>query len=195
MKTTPFAVAAALALAACGGDDTAAPTTTPPAVETVGTAVGTAFNDADIEFAEGMIPHHEQAVEMAAIVLDAARAARPEVVDVAKRIQAAQDPEITSMTGWLASWGRPIEMDMGGHDMAGMAGIMSDEDMIALAALTGTEFDQRWMEMMIEHHEGAVTMAETVRAQGISTEVSELASRIITAQRAEIDEMRSLLEI
>ena len=109
-----------------------------------------------------MIPHHEQAIEMAEIAQDPARQAGPEVLDLAARVKAAQDPEIATMTGWLTAWGQPVEMDTSdGHDMSSMTGMMSAEDMDAMATMTGPDFDDMWLTMMIEHHQGAIEMATT----------------------------------
>ncbi len=192
----PLAVALVGTLAACGSDEDSSPAdTTPAAVTTPGEASGSVtLNDADVEFAQGMIAHHEQAVEMAEIALDPARGAGPEVLDLATRIQAAQEPEIELMTAWLTAAGKPTTMDMSaGHDMSSMEGMMSAEQMDALAAATGAEFDQMWLEMMIAHHEGAISQSETVKANGSNADVLALADQIITAQQAEIAEMQALL--
>jgi uncharacterized protein (DUF305 family) len=188
-----------LAVAGCGGDDDTGETaTTPPAATAVGEAAAS-FNDADVTFAQGMIPHHQQAVEMAEIALDPAVEAGPDVVDLATRVQAAQDPEIELMTGWLNAWGQPLEasgeMDMsdGSHDTGSMGGMMSDEEMDALRAARGGDLDRLWMEMMIAHHEGAIEMAETEQDEGTNPDAIALAGQIITAQQAEIDEMNELL--
>ena len=153
------------------------------------------FNDADVEFAQSMIAHHEQAIEMAEIAQDPARQAGAEVVALAGRIEAAQDPEIELMTGWLEAWGQPVQMDTSdGHDMSEMTGMMSAEDMDALATKTGTEFDDMWLTMMVEHHEGAIEMATAIQAEGTSPDVKTLAGQIVAAQQAEVDEMRQLLD-
>lgn len=191
---------AGLGLAACGGDDggsdtTAAPvaTSAAPASSAAGTA-DSEHNEADVTFAQGMIGHHQQAIEMSEIALDPTRAAGPEVMDLANRIKAAQGPEIDTLTAWLESWGEPVAMDVsGGHDMSTMEGMMTAEDMDALAALTAADFDREWMTMMIAHHEGAITQSETVKTDGMNTEVRILADQIITAQTAEITEMQGLL--
>lgn len=196
-----IAVAASLTVAACGGDDDSSSPTAPapapaePAPAATGDAAAATFNDADVEFAQGMIPHHEQAVEMADIALDPTVGAGPEVTDLATRVQGAQDPEIELMTAWLTGWGQPVQMDMSeGHNMADMEGMMSAEEMDALGGATGAEFDRMWMEMMIAHHEGAISMAEKVQAEGSNPDVIALAATIITAQQGEIDEMRALLD-
>lgn len=192
------AVAFALTLAACGSDTssstetTAAPSATTASAETIETVV---LNEADIEFAQGMIAHHEQAIEMAEIALDPTRAAGPAVLDLAERIRAAQDPEVQLMTGWLTTAGAPLTMDTSdGHDMSSMEGMMSAEDMDMLATLTADEFDRTWLEMMIAHHKGALSQSESVKANGSNPAVLALADQIITAQQAEIGEMEALLQ-
>lgn len=192
------AVGASLTLAACGGDDDSSSPTEPvpaePATTETGGADVTTFNDADVEFAQGMIPHHEQAVAMAELALDPTVGAGPEVTDLATRVRGAQDPEIELMTAWLTAWGQPVQMDTSeGHNMEDMNGVMSTTEMDMLGAATGAEFDRMWMEMMIAHHEGAISMAEEVQAAGSNPDVIALAATIITAQQGEIDEMRALL--
>ena len=185
--------AGALLLSACGSDSSnssAGLSSSTPAGEVTGD-----FNAADVLFAQGMVPHHEQAVEMAALALDPAAGASAEIQALATQIQGAQDPEIELMTGWLQAWGQPMDMP-GTDDMAGtegMDGMMSADDMAGLATLTGAEFDTAWAEMMIAHHEGAITQARTVKAAGSNADVLVLADEIITAQQAEIDEMKALL--
>jgi uncharacterized protein (DUF305 family) len=194
-------VAGGALIAACGGgDDEAADTLAPvqsvPSISASGAASGaaTAFNDADVAFAQGMIGHHEQAIEMAEIALDPNAGASPEVLDLAGRIQSAQGPEIDLLTGWLTSWGQPVQMDASaGHDMASMEGMMTAEEMDQLATLSGPEFDTMWMEMMIRHHQGAIAQSETVKAAGSNPEALALADQIIAAQSGEITEMEALL--
>lgn len=189
---------AGLLLAACGGDDSGSDTTAPAATSAVtadsASPAGNEHNEADVTFAQGMIGHHQQAIEMAEIALDPTRRAGPIVMDLASRIHAAQQPEIDTMTAWLDAWGEPVAMETsGGHDMSTMEGMMSAEDMDALAALTADDFDREWLTMMIAHHEGAIAQSETVEAEGQSPDVRSLAGQIITAQTAEITEMQGLL--
>lgn len=99
------------------------------------------------------------------------------------------------MTGWLTAAGEPVVMDTSdGHDMSSMDGMMTAEQMDSLSAMTGTEFDQMWLEMMIAHHEGAISQSETVKADGSNADVLALADQIITAQQGEIAEMKALLQ-
>ncbi|MEO3852727.1 DUF305 domain-containing protein [Streptomyces sp. B8F3] len=151
-------------------------------------------NAADVTFAQGMIPHHRQAVEMADLAPD--RAASDEVKKLAADIKKAQDPEIETLSGWLTSWGEDVpaegEMDHSLHGSAG--GMMSAEDMKSLEKAKGAAFDTAFMEMMIEHHEGAVAMAETERADGSYAPAKKMAGQIISSQEAEIDAMKSMLD-
>ena len=182
------AIAGIAVLSACGSDDAG------PSESTVSISPDAAFNSADVMFAQGMIPHHEQAIEMADIALDPTVGAGAEVLDLATRIKAAQDPEVVQMTNWLTEWGQPLAMDVSdGHTMAGMEGMLTADELDTLGELRGTAFDSAWMEGMIRHHEGAVVMADEVIVNGKSPDVKALAGEIITAQRAEIDEMRALL--
>ena len=140
-----------------------------------------------------MIPHHEQAIEMAQMAQE--RAEDPRVLDLAGRIEAAQQPEIETLTGWLEDWG--VEDDgMGGMDHGGMdhgGGMMSEGDMVALMDASGGAFDRLFLEMMIEHHTGAVGMAGTETADGQNADAIAMAETIRDAQNAEIDEMEQLL--
>ncbi|TXR52499.1 DUF305 domain-containing protein [Quadrisphaera setariae] len=171
----------------------AAVTPDPAAVASASSAVSAEHNDADIMFAQQMIVHHQGAVEMAMLAGD--RAQDPAVRDLASRIQAAQTPEIASMTGWLQAWGAPETMEegsMGGHDMGSMG--MSEQDMAALEGASGAEFDKLFLEQMTVHHQGAVDMAKTELADGSNPQAIELAGTIVTSQTAEIAEMDQMLQ-
>jgi uncharacterized protein (DUF305 family) len=195
-----LALSLALTLSACGGSAAPAGTTAatePPA--SAPAAAGTEHNGADVRFAQGMIPHHRQAVEMAEIAVD--RAENPEVKALAEQIQAAQDPEINTLTGFLEAWGAevPADGDMAGMDHSSMAGIsdmsgMTPEQMDELRNATGAAFDTAFLEMMIAHHEGAISDAERELAEGVNPQAKDLATEIVTAQTAEIEQMRQLLQ-
>lgn len=194
MRRLAPALAALIPLTAACGDDDSSTATEAPSVSSPATGAAAAFNDADVLFAQQMIPHHEQAVEMADIALDHADSgARAEVVDLATRIREAQPPEIEQMTGWLREWGQEPTADTA-HEMSTMDGEMTDEEMGELRDAGHDEFDRMWMEMMIAHHEGAIEMSETEQRDGTNPEAVALADQIITAQQAEIDEMRQLLD-
>ncbi len=139
-----------------------------------------------------MIPHHRQAVEMADLAPSRARSA--EVKKLAEDIRKAQDPEIKTLSGWLTSWGEqvPAEGAMD-HSAHGTAGMMTAEQMDRLKAASGAAFDTAFMELMVEHHEGAVAMAKTEQAQGAFPAAKAMAEAIVTSQSAEIAQMNKLL--
>lgn len=153
-------------------------------------------NDADVAFAQNMIVHHQGALEMAQLA--DGRAQDPRVLDLAARIEQAQTPEIDTMTGWLQDWGQPSSAptsgSMGGMDMSGGSAGGTAMDTSALAALSGAEFDRRWLQMMTEHHSSAVDMAKTEVANGQNPDAVALAQQIVDSQTAEIQEMQALLK-
>ena len=150
------------------------------------------FNDADVMFAQMMIPHHEQAIEMSEIALDPASGASSAIQDLAIRIRDAQDPEIELMKGFLATWGAPLNPEDGMDHSSMMEGMLTVEELDELAGLQGSEFDVRWAQAMIAHHKGAVAMAEDVLSDGKNAETRKLAEEIIANQQAEIDELTPL---
>jgi uncharacterized protein (DUF305 family) len=185
-------VALGLTLTACGGGSPDSPST----------STSTPHNEQDVSFAQDMIPHHAQAVEMADLAAD--RSESQEVTDLAADISAAQGPEIDTMTSWLESWGEDVPdtsddmggmsgMDMG-DDSGGMPGMMSSEDMDALASASGAEFDRMFLTMMVAHHEGAISMAQTEQAEGEFPDAITLAETIEETQSSEITTMRELLD-
>jgi uncharacterized protein (DUF305 family) len=157
----------------------------------------TSYSPADALFMQDMIPHHHQAVEMAALVAD--RTNRPELVDVAGRIDASQKDEIEFMQGWLRERGEHVPEPTAhdamhtSHEMAGMA---TPEQMAALAASEGTAFDRLFLELMITHHEGAVTMVEELLEQPGSAydpALFEFTNDVTNDQTTEIERMNALL--
>ncbi|WP_327365457.1 DUF305 domain-containing protein [Streptomyces sp. NBC_01217] len=200
--------ALALTLAACGSSEgSKAGSSSMPGMDhgSAGASApatpGASFNDADVEFAQQMIPHHQQAIEMAELA--DGRAADPEIKALAAAIEKAQDPEISTMKGWLTSWGKPLPAaspSMGdmpgmdhGSDGSAMPGMMSDKDMSDLAAAKGKDFDKKFAQLMIGHHEGAVTMAEDEQKNGSNADAKKLAGAVITAQTAEIEQMNKII--
>lgn len=185
------AVAAALVLTACGGEEGAPGDTSSSTLATTSApASSSEHNDADATFAQMMIPHHAQAVEMSDLILakddvDAAVAA------LAEQITAAQQPEIDLMTGWLEAWGEDLPatgaMD---HPMDGM---LAQQDVDAIGAASGAEATLLYLQSMKAHHEGAIAMAEVQVANGSNPEAIALAEAIIAAQQAEIVQIEDLL--
>ena len=197
-------LSAALALTACGdagGPDASgqpAGATSAPAGGGGGTSGTTEGNDADITFAQEMIPHHAQAIEMSDMLL-AKDGVDERVAALAKQIKAAQTPEIEHMTGWLHDWDADMPA-MGAHESLdhsemghGSGGMMSEHDMAALSEADGRTASRFFLEQMIAHHRGAIDMAGMEVAEGQNQEAVDLAQAVIDAQQAEIDEMEALL--
>lgn len=200
--------AAALVLAGCGGNAgpaSGSDTTGAPPAASTSTATSAVHNAADVTFVQDMIPHHAQAVEMAELA--PTQASSQQLKDLAAKIQAAQAPEIAQMQGFLQAWGLPAAptATMGGRDhgmggemnggaMSGMPGMMSGQQMQQLDAASGPAFDRMFLQMMIQHHQGAVQMAQTELRDGQNPEAKALAQRIITAQQAEIAQMQTMLD-
>jgi uncharacterized protein (DUF305 family) len=195
-------IAGTLVLAGCSGGSGGSAAASSSA--DAGSASSTeGFNNADVTFVQGMIPHHRGALAMAQLA--DGRAQDPRVIDLAGRIKAAQDPEIKTMTGWLEEWGEPVPgagetsagmegMDTGGMGMGGAdTSGMSAEDMAALKAASGAQFDRMFLDMMIKHHQGAVDMAKTEIADGTYPNTVSMARDISDSQTAEIQEMQTLL--
>lgn len=219
-----LAVASTLTLAACGeatDATTSAPSTATTTPETTETTTATTeadgeisadHNDADIMFAQMMIPHHQQAVEMSETLL-AKEGIPAQVVEFAQGVIDAQGPEIDRMNAMLEAWdqqpvtdsggmGTMDEMggmdhgEMGGMDhgeMGGMSGMMSQEDMTALEEAQGTEAARLYLEQMTAHHEGAVDMARDEVADGQNPHAITLAEQVINDQEAEIAQMQQML--
>ncbi len=200
------AVAAAVTLAACNNSTPApssAATSPSSATSTSAAPSAAAHNHADVMFAQMMIPHHQQAIEMSDMILGK-QGIDPKVTDLATRIKAAQGPEIDQMKGWLSQWGTPgmapsssmPGMDMPGMGMPGMhggEGMMSEQDMAALQNAQGVAASKLFLTQMIAHHQGAITMAETEIRTGQFPDAVALANNIKTSQQSEIETMRSIL--
>lgn len=183
-----LALSAAVVLAGCsiGTEDGSM-----PGMEHSTSAQAADVNDADVMFASMMIVHHDQAIEMSDIVL-AKDDVDPVVVALAEDIKTAQGPEIEQLQAWLDDWGvNPDEQETGQMDHGD--GMMTEEDLAALEAASGSEASQLFLEQMIAHHEGAVEMAQTQVEDGSDPGAVELAQTIIDAQTAEIQAMEDLL--
>jgi uncharacterized protein (DUF305 family) len=213
LLTGAAAVATLVIAAGCsnnsGGEQPAGQATTaatPTAQATTPTAE--AHNQADVMFAQHMIPHHQQAIEMSDMLLTK-QGIDPRVIELANQIKAAQGPEIQQMQGWLTQWGSPqmpMPSGMPGHgDMPttsgmpsmsgtpGVSGMMSEQDMAALQNAQGVEASKLFLTQMIAHHEGAITMAQTEIKDGQYPAAVELARAIVTAQQKEIETMKGIL--
>jgi uncharacterized protein (DUF305 family) len=201
-------VAAAITVSACSNSESntqssASPATT-SAPSPANTADAQAHNDADVTFAHGMVPHHQQAVEMSDMLLSK-EGADPRIASLAREIKAAQAPEIETMRGWLNAWGvaaaPATNSGMPGHDMSGHGnmpgmsgeGMMSPADMTALQNAQGVEAGRLFLTQMIKHHRGAISMAQKEIDNGRYAPAVNMARTIISSQQKEIDSMEQLL--
>lgn len=159
-----------------------------------------AFNQADVDFATDMIQHHAQALSM--VDLTDGRTLTAKTKELTEAIREAQGPEIETMVDWLNDWDQPVPETMRDHANAhdpdmemdtDMPGMQSAEQMAELEAAQGEAFERMWLEMMIEHHQGAIEMAKTEQSDGEDKAAIELAGGIVTAQTTEIAAMEELL--
>ncbi|WP_336923326.1 DUF305 domain-containing protein [Aquipuribacter sp. SD81] len=205
-------VAVAAGLSACGGGTEAAPppatiaytaadvpvvvpgrpgepTTTIEPGEVGSMSNVAAWDEADVAFVRAMVPHHAQALEMAALAPD--RAEDERVLTLADRIYDGQGPEIDAMQGWLESNGLArADEDDHGHEL--MQGMATTEQMLALDAARGAEFDRLFLELMIAHHEGALDMAADA-AGARNYRIVEMVEDTALKQSVEISRMEELL--
>ena len=171
-----------------------------------------AHNDADVMFAQHMIPHHQQAIQMSDIVVGK-QGIDPRVIQLANQIKAAQGPEIQQMQGWLSQWAKPtmpmmpssmtpqstmpgmpgVPSQSGMPGMTGMSGMMSEQDMQALQNAQGLDASKLFLTQMIEHHQDAITMAQNEIKSGQYQPAIGLARSIVTNQQQQINTMQSIL--
>ncbi|WP_157127507.1 DUF305 domain-containing protein [Cnuibacter physcomitrellae] len=154
-----------------------------------GSSESATFNDQDVMFAQMMTAHHQQAIEMSDTLLSKS-GVDEKVTQLAEKIKAAQQPEIDTMTGWLESWGASTDGMMMDH---GSDGMMSADDMTALEQADGAAAGKLFLERMIQHHQGAIEMAQTEVDSGENADAVALAKKIITDQTAEIAQMQIML--
>ena len=167
--------------------------TTDPETETGAAGeVSAEHNDADIMFAQMMIPHHQQAVEMSEILL-AKDDIPAEVIEFAQGVIDAQGPEIDRMNTMLETWEEDSVTGVRVRHNGGMSGMMSEEDMTALEDAQGTEAARLYLEQMTAHHEGAVDVARDEVTDGQNPQAIALAEQVIEDQEAEIAEMEQML--
>lgn len=157
-----------------------------------------AHNRADEVFATGMIPHHQQGLDLSALVPN--HSTDPQLVKLASGIAAAQGPQIQRLKGFIVQWSDEADSHAGGQeDNGGMAdmpmhGMVDQATMTKLASLDGPDFDKLWLQSMIGHHRGAVEMAQAEIDNGLNTDAVTMAHNIVTTQQAEIDQMTKMLE-
>jgi uncharacterized protein (DUF305 family) len=179
------AVAVAMTACGCGGSrDGTAPSASAAQVSSV-------HNSQDVMFAQMMIPHHQQAVDMSKMV--PSHTTNPTLQTVAIHIQTDQRAEISLLTDFLNRWGEPI---VSHAPMAmTMEGMVDPDTMGRLETLRGTDFDTLWITSMISHHRGAITMAEAELAHGQSPDALKAAGLMIAAQKREISYLTDLIAL
>ena len=209
-----------LFIGGCSNSQDSQETATSTANSPAGSESATLHNRADVAFVTGMIPHHQEALEMSDLILAqpvSAAGSNAEVRALAQQIADAQAPEVEQMKTWVKDWGMGSDtvtddggMNMGGgekdgHDMSGhssdggemdageMNGMMTESQMNELSQATVAELDQLYLELMIAHHEGAIEMAQTELKDGRNPAALKLAQEIIDTQQAEIKQMQALL--
>jgi len=179
------ALAVGLSLAGCStGSNQAADTSSSTS------AAASVHNDQDVMFAQGMLPHHKQAIEMSDMLLDKGDGVNADVATLAKQIKAEQDPEITKLTSWLKAWDADDSMSGMDHSMSGM---MSDSDMTALDTASAKDAGKLFLQQMIEHHTSAVDMAKTEVDKGKNTDAVAMAKSIVSSQTEQITQMQDML--
>lgn len=193
LTSAAAAVATLLALTSCSASNQAGSTT---AAASSSAASTQAHNAQDVTFDQQMIPHHQQAIEMSDIVLGK-QGVDPRVIDLATRIKDAQGPEIQEMQGWLSQWGQPTSASMPGmpahSDMPGVGGMMSEQDMQALRGAQGAAAGRLFLTQMVQHHQGAIAMAQNEIKSGQFAPAIALAHSIVSNQQQEINTMQAIV--
>jgi|SRR5215207_6598168 uncharacterized protein (DUF305 family) len=186
------AAATALLVSSCGSPASDSGSEQQRSEEPVITGQPAGYNADDVAFATNMIPHHQQAVDLAALVPD--RSTSPEIIALAQQISAAQQPEINVMKVFLVQWNENPDANSGhaGHGGA-MKGMVDEATMTKLESLNGVDFDKLWLESMISHHQGAIEMAKAEVANGDNVDAKALAKNIVATQEAEIGQMKQML--
>ncbi|ALU40864.1 hypothetical protein AS188_15175 [Kocuria flava] len=185
--------------AAAGAGSTETTGTTAPSGSSSAQEISEEHNDADVMFAQMMIPHHQQAVQMSEMLL-AKDGIPADVREFAQGVIDAQGPEIERMNAMLTAWGQEPTSESGGMEGmdhgsgSGMSGMMTEEDMQQLEDAQGTEAARLYLEQMTAHHRGAVDMAKEEVANGTNPQAVALAQKVIEDQEAEIQEMETMLQ-
>ncbi|HSK26749.1 MAG TPA: DUF305 domain-containing protein [Jiangellales bacterium] len=160
-----------------------------------GEVLGAGYSEAEVRFMEQMIPHHSQALAMAALVPD--RAVDEQLKIFAERIQISQGPEIEVMETWLQDRGLPVPSEAARNDHAahaGMPGMLTPLQMQSLAEATGVEFERQFLTYMIAHHQGAIEMAQPVVSAAFDPKAQEMANDVNAKQAVEIGIMQEMLD-
>jgi uncharacterized protein (DUF305 family) len=186
MRVAAVLVALCTVLSACSGSSS----TSPHADHTA------THNEHDVTFARNMIPHHQQAIELSAMV--PTNTTNHDVIIMAQHISEDQRAEIGVLEELLAQWGEELPPEHGAHDRhaaMGIEGMVDAATMNQLQSLRGTAFDELWLRSMIHHHQGAITMAQAEMARGQNPDAVKKAKIIVDSQQLEIAQMNHLLTV
>jgi uncharacterized protein (DUF305 family) len=154
---------------------------------------GALYTAADVHFMQGMIAHHAQAIYMSRMA--ASRQANPRVLKFANKIDQSQQAEIRLMQDWLTA-NKQVAPDTSSWRTMTMPGMLTPAQLAELDAAKGTDFDREFLNLMIQHHRGALKMVETLLASPLAAQdvdVSVFANDVVTVQTAEIDLMQQML--
>jgi uncharacterized protein (DUF305 family) len=192
LVTGAAVLTALLAVTACSSSNKTAASTTMSATASepsISAVAAGPHNQADVTFAQDMIPHHQQAITMSDIILGKP-GIDPRVARLAIDIKAAQGPEIQQMQGWLSQWAVPTVSMAPGMTMTGM---LTDQAIVALQNAQGVDADRQFLTGMIQHHQGAIEMAQEEIKSGQYPPAVALAHSIATSQQQQISTMQGLL--
>ena len=179
------ALAAAIVLSACGGSTTRNNATSTPANQPA------SHNLADVAFTANMLPHHQQGLDLAAMV--PSHTGNADLIKLASGIAGSQQPEIKTLKGFLVQGSERPDADTRGPADIDMTGMVDQVTMTKLGSLQGADFDRLWLQSMISHHQGAIDMANTEISNGVNTDAVTMAKHMVSMQQGEIDQMKKML--
>ena len=186
------AAIAALLLSACGTQNTSSAgqsgdTGAMPGMTQSAAGTDASFNDADVAFAQTMIPDHQMTAKMAELAKQ--KATSKDLKTLAAQMLEGQQKATTTLQGWLKSWGKAATADMAGMSMPGA---MTDKDMTMLKSMKGMNFDMMFAQLMAKHHEGSIQMAKDEQAKGANSKAKAMAAAMATTLQAQIEQLHKI---
>jgi uncharacterized protein (DUF305 family) len=190
---TGLVAVTALLVAACGGGDSGSGTGTTAGSDTGSAAADktVTWNDADVSFAQMMLADHQMVGEMATVAQRKATTA--DLKALSKKLKSEQTEAVDEISGWLTAWGEPTEA---GAAHAQMPGAMTEADMTMLTSMKkGMDFDMMFAQMMVEHHRGAIAMAEEEAANGKDADAKAMATSMVTTLQAQVTALEKIADM
>lgn len=185
---TGLAAVAALLVAGCGGGDSGTGAAAGNSAGGAAADQSVTWNDADVSFAQMMLADHRMVGEMATMAQK--KATTPELKAVSKKLNSGQSKAADEISGWLTAWGEPTEA---GAAHAQMPGAMTEADMTMLTSMKkGMDFDMMFAQMMVEHHQGAITMAEEEAANGKNPDAKAMATSMVKTLQAQVTSLERI---